>query len=180
MQAIKTTTGYESLKTKYMRQLARNFPTLQGEPQLNTTLAGEMDRELLDDEDNDTEISLGILPINPIVEKDKEIADLLKTVELLKKQVAAIPDLEKGLEDAQAENKRVLSVSKQVGRRLSVSRKANEQKMVGLVRTGANWTEDSAHLACSHAATLNDDEFELNVDTGKVNPKNKKFKLCRL
>ena len=40
--------------------------------------------------------------------------------------------------------------------------------------SGTNWTEDSAHLACSHAATLNDDDFELDDATGEVKAKNKK------
>ena len=75
---------------------------------------------------------LRILPINPIVEKDQEIADLVTADESLKDQLAIIPQLEKGQDEAKAENKRVLSISRQVGRRLSVSRKANEQKMVGL------------------------------------------------
>ena len=174
MLALKTTTGYESLKTKYMRQLARNYPNLQGEPdQLNTTQAGDMDRYVGEDEDGDNEITLGILPINPIVEKDKEIADLVRTVESLKNKLEVLPKLEKSLEDAKAENKKYLTISRQVGRRLSVSRKANEQKMVSLIKTGSNWTEDSAHLACSHAATLNDEEFELDEVTDTVIPKEK-------
>ena len=179
MQAIKTTTGYESLKTKHLRQLKRNYPNLQGEPQLNTTQAGDMDRDLLEDDDEDTEVSMGILPINPIIEKDKEIADLAKAVENLKEQLAVIPGLEKGLEDAKTENKRLTSISKQVGRRLSVSKRANEQKMVGLIKTGANWSEDSAHLACCHAATLNDDEFELQEETDEVKPKNKNWNFMK-
>ena len=180
MLAIKTTTGYESLKTKYMRQLAKNHPDLQGEPtQLNTTLAGDMDSVPGDEDEEDREISMGILPINPIVEKDKEIADLLKTVESLKSQLSIIPSLEKGLEEARAENKNVLNISRQVGRRLSVSRRANEQKMVSVIQTGTNWTEDSAHLACSHAATLNDDEFELDDATDTVKPKNKNFNFLK-
>ena len=40
-------------------------------------------------------------------------------------------------------------------------------------RTGSNWTEDSAHLACSQAATLNDEEFELDEETDTVIPKGK-------
>ena len=76
MLALKTNTGYESLKTKYMRQLARNFPDIQGEPNsLDNTLAGDM--ENVDDDDyHDREVSLGILPINPIVEIDKKIEEL--------------------------------------------------------------------------------------------------------
>ena len=175
LQALKTTTGYESLKTKYMRQLSRNHPNLQGEPdQLNTTQAGDMDRAL-DDEDEESEVSLAVLPINPIVEKDKEIAELTKNLEDLKQQLEALPAMQKGLDDAKAENKRVQSVSRQVVRRLSVSRKANEQKMVSLIMTGNNWTEDSAHLACSQAATLNEDDFELDEENDLVKPKKNNF-----
>ena len=180
MLAIKTTTGYESLKSKYMRLLAKNFPNLQGEPdQLNTTQTGDMDRFIMEDDEDEREVSMGILPINPIVEKDKEILDLAKTVESLKAKLADIPKLEKSLEEAVAENKRIMTVTRQVGRRLSVSRKANEQKMVGLIKTGSNWSEDSAHLACSHAATLNDEEFELDDTTDSVKHKNKNFDFMK-
>ena len=84
-------------------------------------------------DDEESEVSIGILPINPIIEKDKEIAELVKTVEALQSKVEEIPNLVKGLEDAKAENSRMLSVSKQVGRRLSVSRRANDQKMISLI-----------------------------------------------
>ena len=179
MYALKTTTGYESLKTKYMRQLSKNFPGLQGEPDLDVTLAGGMDTAWDVDNDEEREVTLGILPINPIVEKDREIAELVKTVESLKAKVEQIPELEKGLEEARAENKRVLSISKQVGRRLSVSRRANEQKMISLIQTGTNWNEDSAHLACSHAAALNDDEFDLDEETDMVKPRNESYNFMK-
>ena len=58
---------------------------------------------------------------------------------------------------------------------MSVSRKANEQKMMGLIRSGSNWTEDSAYLACSQAATLNEDDFTLNEDTDQVVSKKPDF-----
>ena len=45
--------------------------------------------------------------------------------------------------------------------------------MVGLVRSGSNWSEDSAHIACSHAATLNEEEFELDITADTIIPKNK-------
>ena len=174
MLALKTDTGYESLKVKYMRQLSRNFPNIQGEPnQLDTTVSGDMDNYLADDDDHDREVSIGILPINPIVEKDQQIQELTKTVEDLKTKLTAMSTLEMNLEEARAEHKRTLSLSKQYSRRLSVSRKANEQKMIGLLRTGSNWSEDSAHLACSHAATLNEEEFELDSDSDTVIPRDK-------
>ena len=174
MQAIKTSTGYEPLKVKYMRQFAKNYPNLQGEPDLDTTLPGDMDnRDIIEDEE--TEIQVAILPINPIVEKDKEIDHLEKTIKNLNEKIAIIPSLEKGLEEAKAENGKLLSISRQASRRLSVSRKANEQKMAGLIKSGSNWSEDSAHLACSQAATLNEDDFKLDEDTDKVVPKKGDF-----
>ena len=174
MQAIKTSTGYEPLKVKYMRQLAKSYPNLQGEPDLDTTLPGDMDnRDIIEDEE--TEIQVAILPINPIVEKDKEIDHLEKTIKNLNEKIATIPSLEKGLQEAKAENNQLLSISRQASRRLSVSRKANEQKMAGLIKSGSNWSEDSAHLACSQAATLNEDDFKLDEDTDKVVPKKGDF-----
>ena len=61
----------------------------------------------------------------------------------------------------------------------SVSRKANEHKMVSLIQTGKNWVEDSAHLACSHAATLNDEEFDLDLATDTVKPKSKDYNVLK-
>ena len=87
---------------------------------------------------------------------------MIKTVESLQFKVDMIPKLVKGLEEAKAEDNKILSISKQVGRRLSVTRSANEQN------SGNNWNEDSAHLASSHASTLNDDEFELDMETCRL------------
>ena len=85
----------------------------------------------------------------------------------------------KSLEEAKADKKRALSLTRQAGRRLSVSRKANEQKMVGLIKTGTNWSEDSAHLACSHAAALNDEEFVIDTSTDSVIPKDSAFNFLQ-
>ena len=109
----------------------------------------------------------------------RRIGRYLKIVEALRSKVEQIPSLEKGLEEAKAETKRMLSISKQVGRRLSVSRRANEQKMISLIKNGTNWNEDSAHLACSHAAALNDDEFDLDDEADEVKPKNKNFNFMK-
>ena len=51
--------------------------------------------------------------------------------------------------------------------------------MVGMIQTGANWSENSAHLACTHAATLNDEEFDLDVESDTVKPKNKNFNFLK-
>ena len=66
-QALKVSTGYESLNTKYMRQLSRRFPGLQGEPdQLNTTLAANGEMPMADNDDNndeETEVTLHTVTI---------------------------------------------------------------------------------------------------------------------
>ena len=51
--------------------------------------------------------------------------------------------------------------------------------MVGLIKTGTNWTEDSAHLACSHAAALNDEEFIIDTSTDSVIPKDNTFNFLQ-
>ena len=43
--------------------------------------------------------------------------------------------------------------------------------MVSLIQTGLNWSEDSAHLACSHAAVLNENDFILDKPSDQVKPK---------
>ena len=72
METLRTSKGYESLKTKYMRQLARSFPELQREPaKLDNTLVGDMDTYTIDNEEYGSAVNIGILPINPIAEKKK-------------------------------------------------------------------------------------------------------------
>ena len=93
---MKTSIGYESLKIKYMRQLSKNFPGVHGEPDLlNKTLADNMDLATSGDDDDDREVTIGILPINPIVEKDLEIAELMKTVEHLSQKWLISPILKR-------------------------------------------------------------------------------------
>ena len=169
MQHLRITTGYESLKTKYMRQLASKYPNSHVGTPTDT-----IDQEVSDMNDEESCIEDSILPINPIVEKDREIAHLRKTVDEMKSKLATISVIQKELEEAKNENRRIIAISKQAGRRLSVNRRANEQKMVSLIQTGVNWSEDSAHLACSHAAVLNENDFELDSSFEKVKPKDGK------
>ena len=172
MQAIKMETGYESLKSKYLRHLAKHSVGINAEPIYS---ASDMNKDKCND-DEEKESDVMIVPINPIVEKDRQIKELVDSVNDLQQQVSVIPELQKRLDESLKSNRQANAVTRQLSRRLSVSEKANEQKMVGLIKSGSNWSEDSAHLACSHAATLNDDDFELD-DSGKVKPKdpNKNF-----
>ena len=81
-----------------------------------------MDTYTIDDEEFDSAVNIGILPINPIVEKDKQIEELTRTIESLNEKIQDIPRLEKSLGEAKADKKRSISLTRQAGRRLSVSR----------------------------------------------------------
>ena len=48
-----------------------------------------------------------------------------------------------------------------------------------MIKSGTNWNEGSAHLACSHAAALNDDEFYLDDEADVVKPKNENFNFMK-
>ena len=149
---------------------------------LNKTTAVDVDKYDMTDniiEEEQESSNLDILPINPIVEKDNEIATLKEQLGSLKDKVSCIPELEQNIIEIQNENKKSKAIARQLSRRLSVSGRANEQKMVGLIKTGNNWTEDSAHIACSHAATLDEDEFSLEEGTNNVVPKNPEFNFLK-
>ena len=164
MQALKVETGYESLKTKYLRQVSK-----QQLQEVSKVLTDEVNLETFE-EDNSEDTVEG--EASTPIDKDLEIAELKKQISHMQEEVASIPVLQKEIEEATHEKSLALAVTKQLSRRLSVSGRANVQKMVGLIQTGSNWSEDSAHLACSHAATLDDDEFELDEETDQVKPKN--------
>ena len=75
MHSLRTSVGYVSLKTKYLELQARNFPFLPG---FDTDISSNMEENELGEE--------GIVPVNPIEEKDRQIAELEKSVEESKSQ----------------------------------------------------------------------------------------------
>ena len=115
--------------------------------------------------------TLASSPSTLLLKKNQQIEELTRTIESLNEKIQDIPRLEKSLGEAKADKKRSISLTRQAGRRLSVSRKANEQKIVGLIKTGTNWSEDRAHLAWSHAGALNDEEFTIDTSNDSVIPK---------
>ena len=52
MQHLKITTGYESLKTKYMRQLASKYPNWQGQPQIDSINSMDSETSECNEEEN--------------------------------------------------------------------------------------------------------------------------------
>ena len=68
MQGLREKVGYASLKIKYYEYQAKNFPSISGNNQENVGYSN------IEDCDNDEECE--ILPMNPIQEKDKKIAEL--------------------------------------------------------------------------------------------------------
>ena len=81
MQSLKIKVGYVSLKIKYFETQAKNFPSLPGSTQQEESGYSNMEEADTNEE---------ILPINPIEEKDKKIAELEK---LLAEQSIASSDM---------------------------------------------------------------------------------------
>ena len=90
MQSLYAQVGYVSLKTKHMEQQARSFPSLPG---FDSDIPSNMEENDLED----------LVPVNPIEEKDKQIAALEKSVEHMGTKDSEIAQLKESLCKSKAE-----------------------------------------------------------------------------
>ena len=91
-----TKSGYVSLKPKYLKLQAKNYPSLPG---FDSDISSNMEEIEGDGE--------GIVPVNPIEEKDKQIAELERKIgELQPKETEMIQ-----LKEALAKSKVDLNTS---------------------------------------------------------------------
>jgi hypothetical protein len=166
MEHILETTGYEQLKFKYQR---KNNAKLD---------AGETE-EPEAEEHNQT------VPINPAKELDllKKKVEELTTLdsaaraeaietEELRRKVEELTNMKKAKDkEIEAMNATITAKDKtsdRTNRRLSLTRSAHEKKLVSLIKTGANWSEDCAHMAVSIATSLDDKAYSFDETTGTL------------
>ena len=90
MQSLRVKLGYTSLKTLYLEDEAKNFPSLNG--------ADKVSSDMNEDEE-------ALVPMNPIEQKDKKIATLMKENESLKGKDDEINILKEALTKSTAELK---------------------------------------------------------------------------
>ncbi|MCS5584343.1 MAG: transforming acidic coiled-coil-containing protein [Pseudomonadales bacterium] len=154
MATVKEETGYEQLKFKYQRKNEAN----------------------MDDYVGDDGIEDHTVPITPAQEISDLQAKLKEEQAKLKDATENLEKKDKELEDKDAKIAETVAFSTRSTRRLSVTRKGNEKKVISLINKGTNWTEDSCHMAVSIAASLDDNAYGYNDNTNtlieKVGAKN--------
>ena len=67
----------------------------------------------------------------------------------------------------------IRKTSHQLTMKLNLTRKTNEIKIAEMITTGS--TEDTPHFVTAYTATLCEDDFDLDVDTDVITPKNELF-----
>ena len=147
MEGLKNQVGYVSLKTKYVEQQARNFPSLPG---FDTDIRNNMD-EYLEDE--------GLVPINPIEEKDKLIAALEKRVESLKTKENDVNQLREDLCKSVAEIKILKTENKTSLRKLNFTKNVTEQRILESISDPDGQFHADPVLIGLYSATLDEEEF---------------------
>ena len=167
MEMLKIHHGYTSLKVKHAEYQSRNFPPLHGSVQNRNNM--DDDSEACEDDE--------ILPINPLDEKNKRIAELENSLAGLKTEISESDQLKEKLTKANAElsiAKKDIHLSK---RKLNHTKKATEQKLVEAISNQEFYREDP-HLISVYSATLNVEDFDFEGDTDSpdtITPKSNNF-----
>ena len=152
MQSLRAGVGYTSLKTLYMEEQARNFPSLTGRDRVNT----EMNE---DDEE--------VVPTNPIEQKDKKIASLLQDLERAKAKDEQINDLKEALNKSSSELRATKKLFYTIQQKLNFTKKATENSLVENISNPNGYVEDPVLIGV-YSATLNEDEIDEQEEDAKV------------
>ena len=107
--------------------------------------------------------NLDLVPCNPIEEKDKQIAALQKTVEMMGSQAKDISDLKQALSKSESELKAVKSEQITSQRKLEFTKNVTEKKLLDSISNPGVFNADPIDIGV-YSATLNEEEFEFNDD----------------
>ena len=152
MEMIKHKHGYRSLKEKYYEL----FPTPGGAG--NFGISGIVERT---EEDED------VVPMNPVEEKDKQIADLKDALEDSRKEVQDITALKESLLKAKHELNSVTITSSISKNKIEFARKVTEQRMTESL-SDPSWTpdrEDDLAIVSLYSTLVDEEKFNLENDT---------------
>jgi hypothetical protein len=120
MESLKLQDNYISLKSRYLEQQARAFPSLGKKKDDNNDQADSIDK--IDGEKGDEEV----LPVSPVEERDNQISVMQKDLDDLQMQLKEMDNLKESLAKSQTENSEIKKVSSQLTMKLNLTRKANE------------------------------------------------------
>ena len=103
----------------------------------------------------------GIVPVNPIEEKDRQIAELEKSVEESKSQEIKLNQLKEALSKSKAELKTVKSSHDLSLQKLAFTQKATEQRLLDSISNPEGFHADPGLIGV-YSATLDEEEFEFS------------------
>ena len=145
MNSLKIKVFYSSLKTQYLEQQARMFPSLNQGTDSNLTNTEE---ERMDGADQ------LIIPQDPSEIRDKEITTLNKKVD---DTIAENETLKNTLEAVQ----RNLQISQ---KKLEFTKKATEKKLIDSITNPEGYRADNILIGV-YSATLDEDEIDFEAET---------------
>jgi hypothetical protein len=151
MEFVKTQHGYRSLKARYFEQ----FPTLGG-----TGTSGLNDMTEKGEEGDEDEI----LPMNPIVEKDKEICDLKKSLDECRKEVSDITALKDHLVKTKSELRNSRRATSLARNKIEFARNITEQRLSNSITGSGLVGEDAEELIALYSTLVDEEHFELGED----------------
>ena len=153
MEYIKIKHGYSSLKSKYYEQ----FPNLGGAGNF-----GLSDMSEITDEDGE------IVPMNPIVEKDRQIADLKKALEECKREVLEVNVIKESL----VKTKHELQISKKMSaesqKKIDIAKKVTEKRMSSCILDKSSQPGIQEELVNLYSSLADDETF--NIVDDKIVP----------
>ena len=139
MESIRLQDNYVSLKTRYQEAQVISFPCLSRE----RGGAGEVDHA---DEVDETDVEniekseADVLPLSPIEERDKTISDMQKKLETYQEQFKEVEVLRETVTKVKAENSQMKKSSKELNKKLNLTRKTNEIKLAEIISSGSSST----------------------------------------
>jgi hypothetical protein len=154
--------GYASLKSLYMEDQAKNFPSLNGTDKVAT--------EMNEDEE-------AFVPMNPIEQKDRKIAALLKDMESLKAKDEEINSLKEALTKSTAELKSAKKSFYTSQQKLNFTKKATEKSLIENISNPNGYIEDPVLIGV-YSATLNEDEID-DKDDDSEDSRSRKDKFLK-
>ena len=148
MAEVKSKTGYSSLKEKYYSQ----FPAIGGAGNfgINEVAGSEEDDE--------------VMPVNPIKERDTQIASLMASLEECKKEISDASALKEEITKTKAELKSAKKEANLAKKKMGHARKVTEQRMANTLPAPSRSKDEEEALVSLYSSLLDEDEFELDEE----------------
>ena len=157
MEMVKVKHGYRSLKEKYFEL----YPPPGGAG--NYGISGIVERNE-DDED--------VIPINPVEEKEKQIADLKVALEGSRKEIQDINAVKESLVKVKYELNSVKKYSNVARSKIDFARKVTEQRMTESLTDPARSEdmEEELALISLYSTLVEEEKFTIDLENDTITP----------